>query len=711
MHFYKYLLISVLFFINAIAIDQIDKKENISFTEKESQFLKEHPVVRFSGMLDWQPYDFVKNGISTGYSSDYVKLLAKKAGFKVEFVQDSWDNLVGSFKDRKIDVMQVFSKTKEREKFTLYTDKPYVVETYGIVSVKDRAYSSLIELDEKKVAMGKGWYATNIIKKLYPKINIIEYDGSLQCFKAVLNRQVDAAIDGIGTSLYYILEEGMNNLIVQGNVDLGEQIDPNMYFGVRDDWPQLKSVLQKAQNLITQNEKNELNKKWLGINNTPDIQSTIKLTKEEKEFLKKHPLIKAHNDQDWAPFNFYENGQATGYTVDLVKLLAKKIGVKIEFISGPTWDEFIEMFKKKEIDLIISMSQTTDRDKFTEFTDPIIKEFPSIISSGNKPFGSLEELEGKTLAVINGFWYEEVLKKYYPNIKRYMTNNSLENLKAVLYNKADATLETASVAQYLMSEHAISGLEVSAEANIKNANKYFTRIGVRKDWKIFRDILNKALRSVDYKELHILKNKWLTYEEKQIKLSEEEENYLKDKKTIKMCVDPDWEPYERLDSSGKYVGFAADLIHLIENKINKKMELVKTNTWSESLDFVKKGRCEIASFLNKTPSREHYLNFTGTLYSEPEVIVAKNDVTYINGFSELENKTVGIVKGYKVDEFIKSNYPKVKIKYVTNYEEGLKLVSEGKVYASINSLLGTTYLIRKLNLVNIKIAGENERSK
>lgn len=82
------------------------------------------------------------------------------------------------------------------------------------------------------------------------------------------------------------------------------------------------------------------------------------LTKEEKFFLSKNQPLKVHNEKYWPPYNFNENGKAKGFAVDYINLLAKKLNIKIEFISGPTWNEFVEMLKKDEIDAILTMTKS-----------------------------------------------------------------------------------------------------------------------------------------------------------------------------------------------------------------------------------------------------------------------------------------------------------------------------------------------------------------
>ena len=237
--------------------------------------------------------------------------------------------------------------------------------------------------------------------------------------------------------------------------------------------------------------------------------STIELSEAEKNFLKANPVIRVHNEQNWAPFNYNYTGQPQGYIIDLIKLLAEKLDIQVEFITGPTWNEFLEMLKKKEIDVIGNMFQTKERDKFSLFTDPVIKKAPSIVSRADNPFKSLPQLEGKTVSVVKGFWYQEVLEKNFPNIRLYLVKNSLEALKSVVYHRADATLGVGVVLQHIWMEHSLPILHISGEANFPDVEGYYDRIGVRNDWPLLVSALNKALKAMTFEEEQQIKQKWL----------------------------------------------------------------------------------------------------------------------------------------------------------------------------------------------------------
>jgi len=90
---------------------------------------------------------------------------------------------------------------------------------------------------------------------------------------------------------------------------------------------------------------------------------SIHLTDKEKQFLTEHPVITAHNEADYIPYNFSEKGVAKGFSIDYLNLLAKRLGIKIKYISGHTWAEFMEMARKDEIDVMLNIMRTPEREK------------------------------------------------------------------------------------------------------------------------------------------------------------------------------------------------------------------------------------------------------------------------------------------------------------------------------------------------------------
>ena len=69
------------------------------------------------------------------------------------------------------------------------------------------------------------------------------------------------------------------------------------------------------------------------------------------------------------------------------------------------------------------------------------------------------------------------------------------------------------------------------------------------------------------------------------------------------------------------------------------------------------------------------------------------------------DKKFGIVKGYAFNEIIREKYPYLHIVNVDNIQEGLKKVSDGKLFGFIDTLSSTGYAIQKDFVEKLKITG------
>jgi ABC-type amino acid transport substrate-binding protein len=76
--------------------------------------------------------------------------------------------------------------------------------------------------------------------------------------------------------------------------------------------------------------------------------------------------------------------------------------------------------------------------------------------------------------------------------------------------------------------------------------------------------------------------------------------------------------------------------------------------------------------------------------------------------SDLNGKTLGMVKGYIYDSKLRKQYPDINIKYYPNMNEALISVSNKKIDATMGPLFLLFALTKELNLNNLKIMGDSE---
>ncbi|WP_415498576.1 transporter substrate-binding domain-containing protein, partial [Arcobacter aquimarinus] len=433
--------------------------------------------------------------------------------------------------------------------------------------------------------------------------------------------------------------------------------------------------------------------------------SIVELNKNEKEYLKNNPKIKVHNESNWPPYNYNTNQTPKGFSIDYMNLLASKLGIQVEYISGFSWDEYIEKLKNNEIDVMLNIAKTPQREEFFNFTTNYTKSIDTVFTKKNSNLKNLDDFDGKTVAVIKAFYEEELLKKYYPNIKLLVAEDSIEALKKVAFDEADGAIDNFAVGSYYIQNNLISNLKPAFEIKDKRFNLEM-HLATNKNNEILRDILEKAKAKVTEEELFKLKKKWMDEKvylnSSNIYLTQIEQSYLNNKKEITMCVDPDWEPFEKINENKEHEGIAADLIAIISKKLNIDIKLIPTKTWEESLEFSKNKKCDILSFLNETPKRKKWLNFTNTIFKDPNVIVGRIETNEIKDLSKVK-ASIALPKGTAMYERFEKDFPNMMIIPVNSEEEAFTLVEQKKADLTLRSLIITAYTIKEQGLFNLKI--------
>ncbi|MCK5099509.1 MAG: transporter substrate-binding domain-containing protein, partial [Desulfobacteraceae bacterium] len=135
------------------------------------------------------------------------------------------------------------------------------------------------------------------------------------------------------------------------------------------------------------------------------------LTREEQTWIKQHPVIRVSSELDWPPINFVGNGEPSGFSVDYIKLVAKKINIQLEFISG-NWSDLLQKSYDKKLDLMLNIVWNKQRAEKLLFTRHYASTPAAIFSRiENRHLKSIDDLVGKRVAVIKDFYTHRYLKE------------------------------------------------------------------------------------------------------------------------------------------------------------------------------------------------------------------------------------------------------------------------------------------------------------
>ena len=166
------------------------------------------------------------------------------------------------------------------------------------------------------------------------------------------------------------------------------------------------------------------------------------------------------------------------------------------------------MMENRQLDVMTNIVKTERRAQFIHFTKPYQKLLEGIyIKQGGQVFKSLAELEGKKVAIVEGFYQHELIKKHYPGIELHLVDSNISAIESVLASNVDATFSDSALINYLIKQNTVGGVVLSSFNHDKRFENVVS-LGVRKDWPLFRDILQKAMNIVPQQQIDKLHSKW-----------------------------------------------------------------------------------------------------------------------------------------------------------------------------------------------------------
>ncbi len=148
---------------------------------------------------------------------------------------------------------------------------------------------------------------------------------------------------------------------------------------------------------------------------------------------------------EFPPYEYRENGKLAGFDIELMELIADKVGFEVVW-KDLAFDGLIPALQTKKIDAIISgMAQTETRQKAVDFSNPYLffDYGHSVISHKDSTLKSKDELKGKIVGVQLGSMQEEFAKDLGARVKLFSSFTGA--VMEVQNNRIDAVIVSEEV--------------------------------------------------------------------------------------------------------------------------------------------------------------------------------------------------------------------------------------------------------------------------
>ncbi|MCF6230923.1 MAG: transporter substrate-binding domain-containing protein [Gammaproteobacteria bacterium] len=493
--------------VSVALLEQIPQP-TVELTAAEAAWLAAHPVVRIGIDANWPPMEFLSDeGVPQGLSADYLALLAQRLGVEFEMVVYSdWPAALDMLKNRELDALSGVVKTSDREQYAEFTEPYNELSTVIFTRQQHPPVSGILDFSNRTLATEKGYSSHELLQRDYPDIALRVVDSTLQALEAVSQGRADAYIGTLAVGGYLLEKHFITNLKVAATSPFEMEA---LSIGVRNDWPELVSILNKGLATITTAEHIDIRHRWVSVDGAfPDLLSkNISLTQREREWLAKHPQIRLGIDPAWQPIEFFsEQGEYQGISSEYMAYLSEILAIKMTPLNDLSWEEVLEQVKRGEVDILPAVAKTEEKERYLNFTEPYIS-FPLVIFSRNDAayINSLDDLKGQQVIVEKGYLAHDILQRDYPALSLILVSTAQEALQRLAQGEGDVYVGNLVQASYVIAEGGYTNLKVAAPTGYA----YDLSIGVRKDWPELIPLLQRGLDTLSAEQKTAIQKKWL----------------------------------------------------------------------------------------------------------------------------------------------------------------------------------------------------------
>ena len=221
----------------------------------------------------------------------------------------------------------------------------------------------------------------------------------------------------------------------------------------------------------------------------------------------KSKTLKVAVPTDYPPYGFVGTDMAPqGLDIDTAKLIAAKLGVKLELVPVTSANR-IPYLQTKKADLVIStLGKNAEREKVIDFSSAYAPFFQGVFAAKSLKLTDFKDMAGKTVAVTRGAMEDQELAKVAPpgvDVKRF--EDHAASIAAFVSGQTQAIATSASTAGTIMVKN--PNLATEYKLLLKDSPNF---IGVAKGEDKLRlrvnEIIAEARKSGDIDKLS---NKWL----------------------------------------------------------------------------------------------------------------------------------------------------------------------------------------------------------
>jgi PAS domain S-box-containing protein len=401
------------------------------------------------------------------------------------------------------------------------------------------------------------------------------------------------------------------------------------------------------------------------------------------------------------------NGKAQGVYVDVLEHIAKSEDWSLDYVSC-TWADCLTQVELGSIDILTAIAFSEERTKKFDFNaETFFPNWGQVYTNRNIEVNSINDLAGKTVAGLKDDIYYTKLQEVTDKAELSIVYTDVEEYEEVFRLLEKKTVD-AGILPRLFGDMNESRFDVKKTTTIIRPSelRFAAPKGSRRSMLAAIDKHLRELKA-DKNSLYFQSiSKWLGQQPEQmpaeIELTESEKDWLAKHRDIVFGVDPDFVPFEFIETDGSYRGMCADYAKIISKRTGISMHVAPSLSWNEVVKRAKARQIDVLPCVGMTNERKEFLNYSDPHQTFYRVVVTQEGSDIGNGLDDLQRVRVAVQRNSSHHGFLQDNTD-IKPLLFETAEQAIIAVSEGKADAFVGNENMSGYTISTSGTVNLKM--------
>lgn len=402
--------------------------------------------------------------------------------------------------------------------------------------------------------------------------------------------------------------------------------------------------------------------------------------------------IVAGSEFDYPPYCIVTpDGKADGFSVELFRAAAKVMGIEVEFVTGQ-WSELRQRLENGNLDALPLVGRTPERERVYDFTFPYLTMHGSIFTRLDQDgISSINDLEGKTVAVLKGDNSEEFIRRQNLELTIVTTFTYDDAFNGLAAGEYDAVIVQRLTGLQLIKKLDLRDIKIAVPM-LDGFSQSFC-FAVRNGNDQLLSLLNEGLSIVIADgTFSRLQGKWFG------PLEVNSGQRMK----IVMGGDFNFPPYEFIDEYGQPAGYNVELTKAIARHLEITVD-IQLNPWNEIRSGLDSGKIDMVQCMFYSDERTKTYDLSQAYTYVSYTVVSKKDFPEISGIEELKGKSIIVMNGDIMHDEAKKYDLENQLTLVDSQEEAILLLAEGNHDCALVSQIPALYWINKHKIRNLKV--------